>query len=680
MRRTSPRPTSFRVSAAIVALATATCHQAAAAQTFDVGDLHRDVTVEINPQPYAVRGRMAQELGDQLRSRSPGGAWTQFPLFFYWDYEEEPERYSARDTLSERCRVSSFTLRMEFNAVYPEWDQPSDAPPDVVEAWRSLQATITRQWEERRDSAVQFGLKLSREARLVETSCPLVDSELKALVDRRLDAFNKSEENAQKSGHRISLSWPPPGFAGRLAQAASPPRSPSSPPPPSQPSRDRPPPPQPRDRSPPPSGTVVLPDSSPTGPVASDIYEAFDRDGSTSGVVAALYYMGQLQAARAFTRTSPAAPDTLTLDDTVAFPGLTELLVATLSAALDSAGVLDLNEPISRYLADVDPQIGQVTLAQLLSHRSGIGNAAPPPPDSLDWAGAVGKLDSRALFTVPGVVFSYSDYDYLLAVRVLEAVTHVPIADAMRQALFVPLGMSSTSLGAPLNGLPVAVTSMADMERLVTAWMSGEVRGAPSLAQDGASSAAESAPTFRNGVWYDTVGGQRRVSLICSQAGLQVFPDTRSALLIWSRGSWPSETQRFLLHGLDSQLHVGDAILHSGRVTGAGSVEQRSERCSEPLSLATPVMRAGEPAEVGRWPGRYTNGDRYFELDEADGHLVVPGPMPLTVTQYAGDLYFATVNGQTAYPIRLLTDAAARRYLVLGDRAYVHDDDAPTRR
>ncbi len=677
-----------RTIIALVVLGLALDAQAGSGQTFDIGPLHRDVVVEVAFQPYTIRARTSDEVLAQLDRRSPDGIWAGFPLFFEWEYDRLEEARALQGTPSNHCVVKGFRLRLKFDAIYPEWTPPPDAPAELVEAWEAFRAVVAARWEERRDLAVAFALDLSREARRMEADCPLVYPELKALVDNRTDEFDRTEQAAWENGERVSLRWPPEGFDRRLAQKAAPQRNARRPPldaprdehatAPPAPAAPPPTPPPTPDRPPAPAVEVEPPPA-----VASDIYEALDRDfrGSTDGVVTALYYGGQPQLVHAFTKATAVSTDTLTVDDEVDFPGLTEVLVATLSAALDSAGVVNLRRPISAYLPSLDPHVGAVTLEQLLSHRAGLDNAALPDKYDDDWRTAALELPARALFTEPGAVFSYSDYDYVLAILVLEAVVRTPIADAMDQAIFAPLGMSETRLGAPLRGMPVASTSLADMQRFVEAWLSGDVRGAPRLDPDGPAGEPDAGLTFQNGLWYDRVGGKRRVSLKCTYAGLQIFPSARAALLMWTRHRWAYETARFLLTALDQGLGIGDEILHSSRVTGSGAIVDRSApRCTEPSRDAQMVVRLAEPVPAGEWAGRYTNGDRYFELTEVGGKLFVPGETPLPIARYAGDTYFATLDGLALYPLRLIHDAAGRRYLDLADRAYLRDDDRPTRR
>lgn len=83
-------------------------------------------------------------------------------------------------------------------------------------------------------------------------------------------------------------------------------------------------------------------------------------------------------------------------------------------------------------------------------------------------------------------------------------------------------------------------------------------------------------------------------------------------------------------------------------------------------------------ATAGDWPGQYTNGVLTLVLQAQQGSLVaIPTGQPLTLTHHSTDLYFATRDGRPFFPIRLIRDGAGRRYVVLDDLAYIHDEDRP---
>jgi hypothetical protein len=90
----------------------------------------------------------------------------------------------------------------------------------------------------------------------------------------------------------------------------------------------------------------------------------------------------------------------------------------------------------------------------------------------------------------------------------------------------------------------------------------------------------------------------------------------------------------------------------------------------------------GPRAPAADWAGDYLNGDRHFQLDEEDGQLINPldpGRAFFRGHHYRDDVYFTDMERPggplTGFAFRLVRDEAGRRYVILGDRAYVRLED-----
>jgi CubicO group peptidase (beta-lactamase class C family) len=103
-------------------------------------------------------------------------------------------------------------------------------------------------------------------------------------------------------------------------------------------------------------------------------------------------------------------------------------------------GRLDLDAPLAGYVADPlaaagleqdTPDLGRVTLRQVLSHSAGLGN----------W----GDADRGRLGFAPGSRFAYSGEGYTYAQRAVEAVAGMPLDQFMAARLLGPLGMTRSS-------------------------------------------------------------------------------------------------------------------------------------------------------------------------------------------------------------------------------------------
>lgn len=167
---------------------------------------------------------------------------------------------------------------------------------------------------------------------------------------------------------------------------------------------------------------------------------------------------------------------------------ITKVLTATAVASLAEQGKLGLDAPVGTYAKGLDPEISRLTLHQLLAQTSGLREM--PGNDGLHDEAALGDL-ARSLrrediLAKPGQAFSYSNPGYSLAGYVLEQATGKPYADAMKELVFDPLGMSRSTLRptaamtwplalghtAEEGQKPAVVRPMADDTRL---WPAGYV-------------------------------------------------------------------------------------------------------------------------------------------------------------------------------------------------------------
>jgi D-alanyl-D-alanine carboxypeptidase len=142
----------------------------------------------------------------------------------------------------------------------------------------------------------------------------------------------------------------------------------------------------------------------------------------------------------------------------------TKTMTAALVMQLAQEGKLKLADPVSKYVAGV-PGGEHITLAQLLEMRSGLYNYT----DAAEVSETIDK-DPTKVWTAdellaiafkhpagapPGTAYEYNNTNYVLLGRVIEKVDERPLAAAMQDRLFKPLGMTSTLLpAATSNSLP----------------------------------------------------------------------------------------------------------------------------------------------------------------------------------------------------------------------------------
>jgi CubicO group peptidase (beta-lactamase class C family) len=157
------------------------------------------------------------------------------------------------------------------------------------------------------------------------------------------------------------------------------------------------------------------------------------------------------------------------LDDRFHLGSNTKSMTATLAGMLVEEGRLGwgstVGEVLGREVPGLSASLAGATLAQLLSHASGIpgdtedmlalyfnGNPFDYNPPAL----RLRTLDAwkRHVVTVPkGSPFQYSNFSYMIAGSMIEKAAGTPWEQLMDDRIFVPMGMPTARLGPP--GMPI---------------------------------------------------------------------------------------------------------------------------------------------------------------------------------------------------------------------------------
>jgi CubicO group peptidase (beta-lactamase class C family) len=163
----------------------------------------------------------------------------------------------------------------------------------------------------------------------------------------------------------------------------------------------------------------------------------------TPGAAVAIVKDGAVVFAKGFGVASVETGAPVSTDMLFRLGSTTKVFNGVALATLAERGRLSLDAPISTYVKGLDPSVGRVTAAQLLSHTAGIRDFAAPAVsnDEAAFAPAIKGYGRDVFFTEPGAIHSYSSPGYWLAGVVLEEVAGRPYADAIAETVFAPLGM-----------------------------------------------------------------------------------------------------------------------------------------------------------------------------------------------------------------------------------------------
>lgn len=211
----------------------------------------------------------------------------------------------------------------------------------------------------------------------------------------------------------------------------------------------------------------------------SVLLKAMERT-QTPALAAALLREGAIaqQAVQGLRRNDGSAP--ALIDDEWLIGSDAKPMTAVLILRLVDRGLLSLEAPLADLLPalaeGMHPQYRQVTLRQLLSHRSGL-------PDNVHDESFIAAFhaDQRSMTTqrlayiayalkdepvaTPGTKFSYSNTGFLVAAAVAERATSTPYELLMRREVFGPLGMGSVGYGTTHDGQPVGHTQGRPVSR-----------------------------------------------------------------------------------------------------------------------------------------------------------------------------------------------------------------------
>ncbi|MBF7074155.1 beta-lactamase family protein [Glaciecola sp. MH2013] len=137
---------------------------------------------------------------------------------------------------------------------------------------------------------------------------------------------------------------------------------------------------------------------------------------------------------------------------------ISKSLTAALTLKLQEQGKLNIHDNFQSYVKDfAETNHASYTLAQLLSHRSGIRHYKDELSESLNEThypttrAAAEIVEEDALVFRPGSDFLYSSYAYSVLALALEAATERSYVDLVEQELVSVLGLTHTTLNIARN-------------------------------------------------------------------------------------------------------------------------------------------------------------------------------------------------------------------------------------
>lgn len=380
---------------------------------------------------------------------------------------------------------------------------------------------------------------------------------------------------------------------------------------------------------------------------------------------------------------------------------LEDVITALAASILAARGRIDLHAGIGRYAPDLPPGIAAITMAQLLSHTSGLDDAPELAPRRRPVSRVWPNATERALFTQPGAIYSPSRIGYRLARSIMAQVTGSSWEALANELVLAPAGMTHTTfdakraeaLGAapgnvvsltsdrPMrmltptaNPAPQLYASAGDLAALLRLLLRDGMRGAstawPSNAIDALETTRAARPSSpRDSVAFTMIvtrrGGYRQLSYEDGYAGygilVRVLPGAGIGVAILANGT------RAILRA------TADAALDQALAMRAPAA--RSGTPVAGVAAAAAAEARAEPPADAALAGTWSNGDRIIVLEILEGQLHWrDGDLALPVRRDGALLEVVVPDGRVAQSFRWTRDAAGRQYLLLGDRAFSRPD------
>ncbi|MDP8994665.1 MAG: beta-lactamase family protein [Pseudomonadota bacterium] len=169
------------------------------------------------------------------------------------------------------------------------------------------------------------------------------------------------------------------------------------------------------------------------------------------GLAVGIVEDGQIRFLQGYGETVAGSGDPVTVDTVFRWASLSKGVAGDMVALLAEEGKLSLHDPISRWSTSLRLPGGaeaRATVSDLLSHRLGLFAHAHDAKleDDHDPRVLRGELATLNAICPPGQCHAYQNVAFDAAAEIVERVTGLPYREAVRERLFLPLGMTSASM------------------------------------------------------------------------------------------------------------------------------------------------------------------------------------------------------------------------------------------
>jgi len=177
------------------------------------------------------------------------------------------------------------------------------------------------------------------------------------------------------------------------------------------------------------------------------------------GMSVAVVLDGHVVYAKGFGTTSLSSDDRPTADTQYRLASVSKPLTATGVFQLVQDRRINLDDPARQHCPELRSLDGVPTVRQLLTHRSGMRHTSDREDVSITGAfprlgAALANIVGEPLRFTPGSKTLYSSWGYVALGCVVEGASGRSYADFMKERVFLPTGMASTTFDSPAYSSP----------------------------------------------------------------------------------------------------------------------------------------------------------------------------------------------------------------------------------
>jgi beta-lactamase class C len=179
--------------------------------------------------------------------------------------------------------------------------------------------------------------------------------------------------------------------------------------------------------------------------------EALMRGDRMVGLAVGVVENGEIRFLKGYGETVAGSGEQVTTDTVFRWASLSKGVAGDMVALLADRGKLSLYEPVAKYSASLRLPGGneqKATVSDVLSHRLGLFGHANDSKleDGMDPRFLRASLAQLNSICPPGSCWAYQNVAYDASAEIVEKVTGKSYAEAVREHLFGPLGMTSASM------------------------------------------------------------------------------------------------------------------------------------------------------------------------------------------------------------------------------------------